>query len=79
MRAYLTEATFVCSETGDIKTYRGPNAFGVSFADAQDYCDRNGFSYCKVIGLIISEIPTLPDGLTPDWESEVDYEFQHLN
>ncbi len=79
MNAYLTEATLVCPVTGDLKVYRGPNAFGISFEDAQDYCERNGFGYCKVIGKIVSEVPTLPDGLTPDWDSEIDFEIQNLN
>lgn len=79
MKAYLTEATLVCPTTGDLLTYRGPNAFGISFEDAQDYCERNGFGYCRVIGQIVSEVPTLPDGITPDWDSEVDFEKSHLN
>lgn len=77
MNVYLTEVTSECPVTGELKTYRGPNAYGISFADAREYCDRNGMGYCRIVGEIVLEVNA--DGLTPNWDTEIDYETPKLN
>jgi len=45
---------------GEIKTFAGPNISGVSYSDAQHYCEENGLGYCVVDGILNQEI--LEDG-----------------
>lgn len=79
MNVYVTQIKAVSPKTGDIKMYAGPNVPGISFADAQDYCDNNGLGYCKVFGQLIAEVPCDPGTNKPDWENMVDYETKNLN
>jgi hypothetical protein len=56
MNQYTTLIHAVCPHDGQIKTYFGPNIPAISFADAEDYCERNGLGYCKVLGLLVAEV-----------------------
>lgn len=79
MDKYCTSIRAVDPKTGELATYCGPEVPGISFKDAEDYCQRNGLGYCKVDGRLISEIPTKADGFTPDWDKKIDYENPRLN
>jgi len=79
MNQYTTTIRAVCPYDGEIRTYSGPNVPGISFRDAQDYCQRNGLGYCRVNGLLISEIPCKPGTWEPDWGGKVDWDLQNLN
>ena len=76
MNLYTTEIKAINPATGYIVLWSGPNIPGISFADAEDYCQKNGLGYCKVTGVLYSEIPA-NDDLSPDWSKEV--VFHNLN
>lgn len=65
----------ICSKTGDTKKWCGPNVPGISFATAQEYCEKNGLGYCKVIGKLVAEIPADSKGL----DGMIDHENPTLN
>lgn len=72
---YCTQIKAIRPTDGEIATYSGPAVPGISFQDAQDYCNEN-IGYCKVIGELIEEIPTKEDGITPDWDNKIIYNNQ---
>jgi hypothetical protein len=74
MNLYVTEIKAIKPSTGCLTTYGGPNVPGISAGDAQDYCENNGLGYCKVIGLLVDEIPCKKGTYEPDWENMVSYE-----
>lgn len=73
MQLYETEIKALNPKTGQLATYGGPNVPGISHSDAEDYCQRNGLGYCKVLGVLIAEIPCT-ENWEPDWDNMVDYE-----
>jgi hypothetical protein len=79
MNLYATKIKALSPIDGDMKTYCGPHVPGISFADAQDYCERNGLGYCEVDGVLISEIPCKDGTYEPDWRRRVDYDVNNLN
>lgn len=79
MDLYTTTIKAISPIDGELKTYGGPNVPGISFADAQNYCENNGLSYCKVDGLLVAEIPCKEGTYEPDWDKMVDYENKRLN
>lgn len=76
MNLYLTE--FKAEVDGKLVTFCGPNVPGISFKDAQNYCNNNGIGYCKVIGLLVAEI-SCNENYTPNFSDMVDYENKRLN
>lgn len=76
MNLYLTEVK--AEVDGNMVTFCGPNVPGISFKDAQSYCNKNGLGYCKVIGLFVAEIPC-DDNYKVDFSEMVDYENKRLN
>jgi hypothetical protein len=56
MNLYTTQIAAVDPLTGKLCFWCGPNVPGVSFQDAEAYCQRNGLGYCKVHGLLVAEI-----------------------
>jgi len=79
MKLYVTEIKAISPLDGEIKTYGGPNVPGISFADAQEYCENNGLGYCKVYGELVAEIPCKEGTYEPDFDNMVDYENVNLN
>ncbi len=77
MKQYLTEIKAIDPVDGEIKTFAGPNVPGITFADAEVYCQNNGLGYCKVIGELVAEIPCKPGSYEPDWDGQVDYDNQN--
>ena len=71
MNIYITTVTAVCPVDGSLKKYAGPSIPSISFSEAQNYCNNNGLSYCKVEGLLMAE-----------WSNEgglVDYDNERNN
>lgn len=76
---YLTQIRAECAFIGEMKTFAGPNVPGISFADAEEYCKRNGMWYCKVVGRLVADIPCKDGSYEPDYEKMVDYEIVKYN
>lgn len=71
-RLYTTVIRAICPRTGELYTWAGPHVPALSMSDAEFYCQTNGLGYCKVGGILTSEIPT-KDGKV-DWEKQIDYD-----
>lgn len=59
---------------GELKTWGGPIIEAISYKDAEYFCQENGLGYCEVDGILVSEIPTKSDGVTPDWKNRKDFD-----
>ena len=73
MRYWTTHIKAIDPADGQLKTWFGPNVPGITYEDAELYCEQNGLGYCKVIGELVKEIPIQKDSITPDWSSAVDF------
>lgn len=71
MNLYTTTIKAICPNDGKLKEYSGPYVPGITFKDAENYCENNGLGYCKVDGLLISEIPIKE--VIPDFKNRIDY------
>ena len=60
------------SKDGELKTFSGPHVPGISVADAQQYCEDNGLGYCRILGLLIVEIPCKDN--KPDINNMTEYD-----
>lgn len=78
MDLYVTEIKAFSPKNNEVKTYCGPHVPGISFTNAQEYCENNGLGYCKVVGLLIAEIPC-DEKENPIWHKMIDYENIKLN
>lgn len=56
MNIYTTEIIAVNPVTNELCKFSGPNVQGLTWQDADRYCQENELGYCKVNGLLISEI-----------------------
>lgn len=74
MNMYTTLIKAISPIDGELKIYQGPNVPGISFNDAQNYCEMNGLGYCKIDGLLIAEI-----NYSEDSRDITDYETKNLN
>lgn len=59
MNWYRTRIKAVCPKTKELKVYFGPNVPGITFKDAETFCEVNELGYCEVVGLIHNEIEEL--------------------
>lgn len=73
MRTYTTEIQALDPETGEMKSWAGPNVPGITLKDAENYCQQNGLGYCKINGELVAEIPC-DEIFKPNWDNMVDYE-----
>ena len=71
---WSTEIEAIDPKTGKLTKWSGPIVPGISWQDAEGFCQRNGMGYCKVSGRIISIIPCVPGTLEPDLEKKIDFE-----
>lgn len=55
MYLFVTEIKAIDPIDGELKTWAGPKVPGISFNDAEAYCQNNELGYCKVIGRFIGE------------------------
>lgn len=69
MNLYITEIK------ANGKIWCGPNVPGISYSDAEAYCQANGLGYCEVIGQLVAEIPTVNGN--PDFDNEVNYHYNN--
>jgi hypothetical protein len=74
MKLYCTEILAVDPQTNTVCLWGGPNVPGISFQDAEEYCQHNGLGYCKVVGELVSETPCKPGTQEPDFDKTIDYE-----
>lgn len=55
---------------GELKIWQGPNIEAISWTHAEQYLQENGLGYCKVDGVLHSEV---------DWDSGQETITQELN
>jgi len=79
MKLWTTELKAICQVTNELRTFCGPNVPGITWEDAEHYCQNNGLGYCKVTGELIAEIPCRPGTFDPDFSKIVDYEKPSQN
>ena len=53
MNHYTTKIKAIDPLTGILTEYCGPFIPGISFEDAENYCQTNGLGYCEVVGKLI--------------------------
>jgi len=56
MKLFTTQIKAIDPRDGKLKTYSGQHVPGLSFEDAEMYCQQNGLGYCKVTGELITEV-----------------------
>lgn len=78
MKLFVTEIRAIDPVSGELKTYCGPNVPGIDWADAERYC-RENLGMCKVIGVLVAEIPCIDGTYEPDWGNMIDYENNSMN
>lgn len=74
MKLYVTEIQAICPIRNEMIKWCGPEVPGISFADAEAYCQRNGLGYCKVAGELIAEIPCKPNSYEADFTKQINYD-----
>ena len=79
MNLYTTEIIAICPTTGELLKWGGPRVPGISFKDAEDFCQRNGLGYCRVKGKLVADIPTTENTASPDWSQMKEYGNENLN
>lgn len=79
MNLYTTLIEAICPIDGELKLYRGQDVPGISFADAQNYCNRNGLGYCKVDMLLEANLPCKAGTEIPDWNNIERFDNLKLN
>ena len=59
MKTFVTEiwATDPNALDSRLVKWCGPNVLGNTHEEAEQYCQKNGLGYCKVMGELIEEIP----------------------
>lgn len=72
MKIWITTIYAKCAQTGEMKTFCGPNIKAISAKLAHEYCQNNGLGYCEILGQLTSEIPCKEGTFEPDWDNEVD-------
>lgn len=56
MNLYTTTIRAIDPTDGGLKTWSGPKVPGISFSDAEQFCQNNSLGYCKVDGVFIGEV-----------------------
>lgn len=74
MKTWGTTIYAKCAQTGDQKTFCGPNVKAPSRQLAFDYCQNNGLGYCHIQDEIVMEIPCKKGTYEPDFDNAIDYE-----
>ena len=77
MKKFTTKIKAIDPTDGEMKTWNGPRIDAISFKDAEYFCQENGLGYCEVDGILVSEIPTKPNSITPDWKNRKDHDKGH--
>lgn len=48
MKKWTTQIRAICPITNELRTFEGPLITAPTAKLAQDFCQQNGFGYCKV-------------------------------
>ncbi|WPV66299.1 hypothetical protein [Chitinophaga sp. LS1] len=73
MRKWVTKIEAIDPNDGMLKSWAGPYVDAPNKRLAQEWCNTNQ-GYLKVVGELVSEIPTKEDGITPDWDKRIDHD-----
>lgn len=71
---YTTTIKAVDPQTGEMKTWGGPNVPAVTREGARKYCDTHGLGYCEISDKLVSEIGTKSiNDHRPDWDNRLEF------
>lgn len=76
MFIFCTEIQAIDPLTGEMKEWCGPNIQAISWQMAEQHC-REKLGYCKVVGILESEIPC-NDDMSPNFDNETRFD-NYLN
>lgn len=78
MKYWTTTIKAIDPKDGQLKKYSGQTVLGISFQDAENYCQNNGLGYLTVEGELIAEIPC-DENFNPIWNKSIDYDIIQNN
>lgn len=79
---YITDMQVFDYSQERFAIFEGPKIRGISFNDVQAYMNEKKMGACRLVGLLVSEIPikSLPDGSSvADFENAVEYDTARNN
>lgn len=79
MKKWATKIIAVDWRDGEVYDWCGPDIEAPSEKLAQEYCDKNGMGYCKVIGELLSDGPCIKGTTIPDKSKLTDYTLEQKN
>ena len=56
MKLWTTDIQAIDPHSRELVSFMGPLVPGKDRIDAQNYCDRNGLGYCRVIDEFVGEV-----------------------
>lgn len=68
-----------CAQTGEMKTFCGPNIKAPTQQLAHEYCQKNGLGYCNIEGELIAEIQADSDAKNDGTQNGNCFYDVHLN
>lgn len=79
MKLFTTELKAIDPRDGELKTWCGPHVPGISWSDAENYCQENELGYCVVTGELVAEIGTKVENgyIVPDFNNRIDYDVEN--
>lgn len=76
MYLFTTSLKAIDPHDGILKNWCGPNVPGISFKDADNYCQENGLGYCKIEGILVAEI-SADENNCPLWSQRIDFDIEN--
>lgn len=61
MKTWATEIRAISPKDGEMKTYCGVNVQAPTRQLAQEWCENNGYGYCKVTDELVMEVSANSD------------------
>lgn len=74
MNLYYTKIIAIIPGTDELAEWAGPTVPGISFQDAEDYCQVNGLGYCQVTHILTGEIQSDDRTYSANWENKIDHD-----
>ena len=69
---FITQIRAVDPLDGELRTWAGPEINAISWSLAEQYLQNNGLGYCKIVGVLHSELPEDGEGLNNETIYHID-------